>query len=161
MPPSTACAESNSRTRTLVICLGNEHRGDDAFGPRVARCLGSTLEPAARVVAHRGDELALIELWRDQDRVILVDAIAIDRPPGTILHFDVSHGAAPLELGGASTHALGAGGAIEIARALGQLPGKFEIIAVAGSRFDLGAPLTPEVASGVDTVVRQLRSTFR
>lgn len=143
----------------LVVCLGNEHRGDDAVGLLVADQLKE--EPAIDVVAHRGDGLALIELWCDRQRVILVDAITIDRAPGSLLYFDVSNQAIDLELGGASTHAFGPGGAIELARTLGQLPERVEIVAVAARHFAIGASPTEAVTAAVPMAAQRVRELLR
>lgn len=155
MPHSTT--ERIPIEKTLVVCLGNDCRGDDGFGPLVAQRLGKRVGANVEVIAHEGDALSLLDLWQDCGRVILVDAIAIDRAPGTVLHFDLSGAPIPLELGGASTHALGPGGAIEIARILGQLPRRLEIVAVAGSDFGAGTRISAAVAAQVDAVAREIR----
>jgi hydrogenase maturation protease len=141
----------------LVACLGNEHRGDDAFGLLVARRLGAGTA-RAKILAHRGDALSLIDAWRGVDHVIIVDAIASPHPPGTILEFDVSTIPAPLETGGTSSHALGPGGAIAMAHALGDLPARVDVLAVAGRDFAVGAGVSPEVAARVDTVVERIHA---
>lgn len=148
--PATATA--------LVVCLGNEHRGDDGFGPRVAHCLHAGPPVGARVVAHRGDALALIDLWDGCERVILVDAIAASLTPGTVLRFDVSRERAPFELGAPSSHALGAGGAIELARALGRLPRRVEVVAVVAGCYGMGDAPGAEVAAQVEPVARTVRA---
>lgn len=153
--PSTDC---RPRVSTLVICLGNEQRGDDGLGPLVARRLEEEPDPAADVIVHRGDALALIDLWKGRDCVILVDAIAIECAPGSVLRFDLSEHTIPLEFGGTSSHALGPGGSVEIARALGILPRRIEVVAVAADDFDIGDPVSPAVAAQVEPVVRTVRA---
>ena len=150
--------DKKSCATTLVICLGNEHRGDDGFGPLAARRLTAELGSAARVVDHRGDALALIDLWHGCDHVILVDAIAVECAPGTVLCFDLSEHTIPLEFGGTSSHALGPGGSVEIARALGILPRRIDVVAVAADDFDIGDPVSPAVAAQVEPVVRTVRA---
>jgi hydrogenase maturation protease len=145
-----------ARGRALVLCLGNEHRGDDALGPRVARRLGGSVH-GVPVVEHRGDALDLIDLWNGCETVVLVDAVAAAREPGTLIRFDLARAPAPVPLGGTSTHALGAGGAIEMARALGRLPARVEVIGVAGGSFAIGASISPAVAARVDEVAEEVR----
>jgi hydrogenase maturation protease len=45
---------------------------------------------------------------------------------------------------------------IELARALGQLPRSLVLVGISAKRFDLGAPMTPEVERAVAEVVRRL-----
>jgi hydrogenase maturation protease len=140
----------------LVVCLGNQHRGDDAFGVLVARQLDHEL-PRANVLVHGGEPLALIDAWRGFDHVILVDAISTTHPPGTVLEFDLSTTPAPPELVAASTHALGPFAVIEMARALGELPARVDVIAVSGHDFTMGAAVSPAVSTSVGPIARKIR----
>jgi hydrogenase maturation protease len=149
-------AEGHSRARTMVICLGNEHRGDDALGPRVALRLGERVG-GAPVVAHRGNELDLLDLWDGCKNVVLVDALAVAGEAGTVVRFDLARRSVPVDLGAASTHALGPGGVIEVARALGRLPARVELVGVAAGTFAIGAPMTTAVEDRLDEVVEEVR----
>ena len=136
--------------RPLVTCLGNPDRGDDGFGPRVAERLSQTRLVDADVVWHRGDALALIELWQGRVHVVVVDAVLSARPTGVLLHMDVSSDPIPQEMRSASTHALGAGAAIELARTLGRLPARIDVVAACACSFELGSELRPELAQQVE-----------
>src|SRR5512140_2678642 len=126
MPQPPCNREATPCATTLIVCLGNEFRGDDGFGLLVAEHLGGRVGHA-KVIAHHGDALALSDAWRGFDRVIFVDAIAAPEPPGTIRGFDLRSSSAPLELGGTSTHARGPGGVVEMARALDELPARIDV----------------------------------
>lgn len=73
--------------RVLVAGVGNVFLGDDGFGVEVARRLVSAAGlPDGVVVADfgiRGIHLAY-ELLTGYDEVILVDAVPMDEPPGTL-----------------------------------------------------------------------------
>ena len=141
---------------TLVVGVGNEYRGDDGFGIAVADALGTSLAPYAEVTMVRGDGLSLLDLWDGYHRVIIVDAVAVDRPPGTVLAFDVSETGLPTELSGTSTHALGPAGAVEMARNLGTLPPRVEILAAAGACFETGAPMSAPLRAVVAAVAERI-----
>ena len=78
--------------------------------------------------------------------------------PATIHRFDASDAALPLA-SGASTHDLGLSDAIELGRALDLLPARLVVLGIEGRTFELGAPLSPEVARAADDVVAELRGT--
>ncbi|MGH9295403.1 MAG: hydrogenase maturation protease, partial [Acidimicrobiales bacterium] len=70
----------------LVAGIGNIFLGDDGFGPEVARRLESEdLGPEVRVADFgiRGVHLAY-ELLEGYDALVLVDAVDMGEPPGTL-----------------------------------------------------------------------------
>ena len=135
----------------LVIGIGNEHRGDDRAGLLVARALrGLGADDRARIVEHRGDGISLLDVWQGAHDVIVIDAMHTHRPIGAIVHLDASEENPGLALGGQSTHAFGPAEAIEMARVLGRLPPRLEIVAIEGKRFSIGAEISPEVVRAAD-----------
>jgi hydrogenase maturation protease len=139
----------DARRRALVIGLGNAARGDDAAGLIAARRLGG--------VEHEGDALALLDVWDETASAVVIDAVASGAEPGTIHCFDAGAGPLPARLrSSTSTHAIGLGEAIELARALGRLPTRLIVFGIEGERFEAGAALTPAVAEAVDALVRQV-----
>jgi hydrogenase maturation protease len=140
---------------TVVIGVGNLQRGDDAVGRLVARrLLGTT---GARVVEREGEPAAIVEVLGEADRVFLVDAAEFGARPGTVLRLDAGAAALP-DLGVASsTHGLGLVTAIELARALGQLPAQCVVYAVQGGDYRHGAP-SQAVAAAVEAVAQAIRA---
>lgn len=140
----------------LVIGIGNPDRGDDAAGRAVARWLRGVLPPEIGVVEHDGEATSLLAKLECAETVCLIDASASVAPAGTVRRFDVA--AAPLPQGafGMSTHGLGLAEAIELARALGQLPARCIVYAVEGASFGTGEPLSLPVAAAVPEVGRQV-----
>jgi hydrogenase maturation protease len=131
----------------LVIGVGNELRGDDGVGIVAVRRLA---DPAPRLRVDLGEEQndpsALLPRWRGRQAVVLIDAVA--ESPGTIQRFDASRRALPRELRlSTSTHAVGLDEAIELGRALGNLPARVVVYAVGGRCFEAGAGLSTEVAA--------------
>ena len=70
---------------------------------------------------------------------------------------------APLPQGafGVSTHGFGLHEAIELARALGQLPSHCVVYAIEGASFETGAPQSPLVAGAVVEVASRLSAEIR
>jgi hydrogenase maturation protease len=140
----------------LVIGIGNPDCGDDAIGPMVARLLAGQVGPEAAVVERSGDMLGLIEDWAGRDGVVLIDAAAPVTAPGSIHRIDLLRESLPAGLALASTHAFGVADAVEVARALGQLPASLIVYAVEGGRFDPGAPPSAVVITAAETVAARV-----
>jgi len=95
-----------------------------------------------------GDPAQLMEAWAPARRACVVDAMVSGAPPGTVRRFDAAAGPLPAEVLLVSTHALGAGAAIEMGRALGRLPAALVVYGVEGAAFAIGSGLSPAVAAG-------------
>ncbi len=139
----------------VVIGVGNDLRGDDAAGWETVR----RLAPSSSLVLHEhaGDAPGLVSLWGPDDDVVIVDAVVSADPPGTILEIDALAGELPAAVSWATTHGAGVAEGVEMARVLGLLPRSLVVLGISAKRFDLGAPMTPEVERAVDEVVRRLR----
>jgi hydrogenase maturation protease len=144
----------------VVIGVGNALRHDDAAGLEVTCRLRARLHAGENAVRtefavreHEGEPLALIDLWEGAGAVVLVDAIRSGAAPGTIHRVEASHEPIPARLrGSSSTHAVGVGEAIELARALGRLPARVVVYGVEGLYFDAGSGLSEEVQGAIDSL---------
>ncbi len=158
--------ESDHLTTISLIGVGNDFRGDDAAGLAVARKIRNLSLPGIEVLESRGDPGHLIRLWHGAGTTILVDAMHSAAKPGTIRRFEV--GAEPLPAGvfaGHSTHSLGVAEALELARALDQLPARLIVYGIEGKSYTPGAVLSPEVSKAadeaVDRILKDLQSLLR
>jgi hydrogenase maturation protease len=144
--------------RRIVIGIGNPGRGDDGAGHLVVKLLQGALPDGTELVEHDGEPASLLSKIDGISAAFLVDACASGAPEGTVHRFDVA--AAPLPQGafGLSTHGLGLAEAVELARALGQLPSQCIVYAIEGRSFEVGAPLSPRVAAAAADVAQRLRA---
>lgn len=146
--------------RMVVVCVGNELRGDDGAGPAVAARLRA--DAADLDVAVCGQEPSrLLDAWAGADAAVVVDAVSSGAAPGTIHRFDASERALPSTVFRGSTHALGVGEVIELARALGRLPGRVLVYGIEGGRFASGHGLTTEVSEAVEAVAAEVTTEVR
>jgi hydrogenase maturation protease len=143
-------------TRLLIIGIGNPNCGDDAIGPLVAQRLVGRLPPEVTIFDRTGDMLGLIEEWSGRDGVVLVDAAKAVASPGTIHRIDLLRESLPAGMSLASTHAFGLTDAVELARALDQLPARLVVYAVVGERFDPGAPQSPAMSKAAEVVAERV-----
>ncbi len=137
----------------VVIGVGNPDRGDDGAGSEALSRLEGRVPAGVRLVRLSGaDPAQVMEAWAGVERVFLVDAMKSGAPAGTVRRFDAVAAPLPAEVQLFSTHALGAGAAVEMARVLGRLPSALTVYAVEGATFTVGAGLSPAVAAGAAEV---------
>jgi hydrogenase maturation protease len=146
---------STDRREMLVIGVGNRDRGDDAAGPIVCDRLRAADLPGVEVLVVEGSVVDLPLHWGPEDRVVIVDAAAPDGRPGRIREVDALAGRL-LAPGTVSTHTVDVGAAIELARALGQLPAELSVVGIEGASFEFGDGLGPAVDRAVEQVVERI-----
>jgi hydrogenase maturation protease len=142
--------------RRVVLGIGNPDRGDDGAGPAVVRRLRGLLTDETELVEENGEAAALLARLEGAEAAFLVDACASGAPAGSVLRFDAAAAPLPQHTFGLSTHGLGLAEAIELARALRQLPPSCIVYAIEGACFESGAPLTPAVSDAVTEVAQRL-----
>ena len=133
-----------------MIGVGNPLRGDDGVGLLVAQRVRELAGPEVEVLELEGEPSRLIDAWEGADTAAVVDAVSSGAEAGTVMRFEAHEEPLPASLAAFSTHALGLGDAIEIARALGRLPRRLIVYAIEGARFEAGARPSPAVAASVD-----------
>jgi len=142
----------------LIIGVGNEMRGDDGAGIRVARRIREQKLPNLTVLEHSGEGTSLMEAWKHRNQVIVIDAAHSDSPPGTIHRYEIHQKPLPSNLFRFSTHTFGIAEAIELSRALHELPASIIVYGIEAKAFDTGSALSPEVQSAIDFVVDEILS---
>jgi len=146
---------SRSPSLPLIIGIGNEYRCDDAAGLIVARRLKERLAGSFTVLEQSGDGAALMEAWQGAETVIIIDAVMSGAAPGTIHRFDASAQPLPKDAFRCSTHAFGVAEAIELSRALSELPQSLVVYGIEGKKFAAGVGLSSEVEKAVGEVARR------
>lgn len=136
----------------LVVGCGNELRGDDAAGPRLARQVAEWKVPGVRVrdVQQLLPELA--DEFARADRVIVIDASAEEQ--GSAVEFRaLEPRAGPQALG----HVGDVPWLLAVARELfGRAP-PCTLVALRAEQFELGAPLSEGMRAAMDEALEQLR----
>jgi hydrogenase maturation protease len=146
-----------NRHPILIIGVGNAYRGDDAVGLRIAQDIKKKSPDHVNVIEQSGDGISLMDSWKDSDAVILIDAVHSGAQPGTIHRFDVHTQTIPTKFFHYSTHAFGVAEAIELARALKQLPQNLIVYGIEGKCFEAGIGLSLEVEKAVEKVMLRVK----
>jgi hydrogenase maturation protease len=139
-----------------VIGIGNEFRGDDAAGLIVVRQLKENSPAKVNFLEQNGEATALMDAMKQKSAVILVDAVQSGAEAGTIHRYDASEKSMPAEFLRCSTHNFSVHDAIEMARALEQLPPQLIVYGIEGSHFEPGAELSPSVQIAVANAAEQI-----
>ncbi|MFF0745438.1 hydrogenase maturation protease [Streptomyces sp. NPDC004111] len=171
----------SARPRIAVIGVGNEFRRDDGVGPAViarlrtryakrgagpdfaggvadedAAFAGRTTPAEPDFAVCDGEPARLIGLWEGADLAFVVDAAhAHPAVPGRVHRLELD-AVTPDRPSGTSSHGLGLGEAVELARILGRLPSRLVVYAVEGGDTGHGPGLSPAVASAAVTVARRI-----
>jgi len=136
----------------LVIGYGNELRGDDGIGPRVAEVVAATNYPDVRVVRcfQLVPELAA-DLAQVQ-RVIFVDGVAEARKTAVEVR-----SLSPAETTDWSTHVADPRTLLALAQALyGRMPEAWYVL-VSGENFDFGEGLSSAACDNVQKAGERIR----
>ncbi|MFF4888485.1 hydrogenase maturation protease [Micromonospora chersina] len=153
--------------RILVAGIGNIFLGDDAFGVEVVRNLRDAVIPPGVDVSDygiRGMHLAYDLLDGRHDVLVMVDALPLDEPPGTLAVIQVDlddpgwtlRPADVLEAPAADAHGMDPESVLRLLRSLGGTVDRVLVVgcrpAVLDERMGLSAP----VAAAIDEAVRMV-----
>ena len=131
--------------KTRVIGIGNPLRQDDGAGPACVALLRQYPLPEDVEALDAGEAgLALVGLLADCDLAIVVDATRMGAPPGTVRRFGMDAlrtGETELAEG---VHAR-AGTALRMAKALGQLPSRVDLVGIEPESMGWGVGLSAVV----------------
>lgn len=170
---------STRERRIVVIGTGNPCRGDDAVGVAFSRRIRRSVPDGVTVLELDGEAASLIDAWTGADAVILVDGVRTGHPGGTtprrdtlrprdgsrkvatggpgetarVYRFEAHRNPLPAELFRFSTHAMGVAEAVELTRALGEMPPSLVIYGIRGDQFEHTTELSPEVDTACNEVV--------
>ena len=146
--------------RTRVICFGNDVMCDDGAGIHVAQALRERLMEESReadVVESAVAGYALLDLMKDWDRIVMVEAVKLpDLRPGEVVRLDPRHDATQLRL--CSARDAGIKEILDIGRKLGHhMPDEVVLFAIQGEELcAFGKDLSPPVQNAVPKVVEEI-----
>lgn len=141
------------KAKTLIIGIGNEYRADDAVGLHVARELARLGPPGCLIKELSGEGSQLMNAWRDHRRVILVDAVRSSARPGTVHRVNVLEEELSDNRINLSAHTISLPEAVNLARALKELPEQLLVFGIEGVKFEPGIGLSDEVRQAADHLV--------
>lgn len=147
---------ANKKKNVLIIGVGNRFRHDDGVGPYLIERLKKTLAGSADLVERSGEGAELMETWKNYSTVYLIDAVSSGKKPGTLHHFNATQQKLPQNFFHYSTHAFSIAEAIELARALNELPNQLIVYGIEGKNFTSGEGLSKKVEEAARVVEQSL-----
>lgn len=143
--------------KTLVLGLGNILLSDEGVGVHVIRLLRERYQFPQEVEILDGGTLALdlLPYVEDADRLLMVDAVQMDAPPGTVTRLEGEEVPAVLNLK-YSPHQMGVSDLLAAARLMGRYPAELVLWGIQPASMDVGLELSPAVAAQVETVVQNV-----
>lgn len=141
----------------LVLGLGNVLLGDDGLGAAALARLERGYYLPAGVRFEEGGTLglSLLGLVAEARHLILVDAVRVDGPPGTLVRLDgESVPAAVRER--LSPHQVGVADLLDAARLTDCCPSDITLLGLVPETIDLGIKLSPAVEAKLDELVQAI-----
>jgi hydrogenase maturation protease len=134
-----------SQTETLLICIGNDYRQDDRVGLFIGRQLKLKGLNGVQIVENSGDSMAMMDAWKNERTVILVDAVHSGQPAGTIYYFNAIADRLPEDIFAVSSHDISIPECITLSRSLDILPEKLIFYGIEGEDFGRGQQMSVAV----------------
>ncbi|PLX94811.1 MAG: hydrogenase [Desulfuromonas sp.] len=141
-----------------IIGIGNPLMGDDGLGiTAIERLRAVDLPQAVELIDGGTGGLTLLHLMEGATKVIFIDAVVMQLPPGSIRRIDdllPRLTAAPEQL---SLHETGLAAALALGESLEMLPPQLVLFGVEPQEVAPSLELTPAVSSILPELVEQVR----
>lgn len=146
----------------LVVGIGNVLLRDEGVGVTVVRELERRvaegrldLLPGTRLVDGGTLGLDLLPLLSSTSMLVLVDAVNLGRPPGSVIV--IRDGAIEGTLAGhVSPHQVGVADLVAAARLIGVFPATASLVGIQPALIEIGLELSADVAAAVDEAVERV-----
>ncbi len=140
--------------KILVLGLGNILLSDEGVGIHAIRLLRERYQFPQEVEILDGGTLALdlLPYVEEADRLLIVDAIQMGAPPGTLVRLEGEQIPAMLSLK-YSPHQIGLGDVLALAKLRGRCPSEIVLWGVQVASLEAGLELSPAVAAKLETLI--------
>ena len=148
---------TGSDTPTLVVGLGNPLMTDDGIGLAALARLDSEWELPAGVELVDGGiwGLRLLPEIEDAGRLLLIDAIDVDRTAGEVIVLEIEE--IPMFLSAKlSPHQVGVRDVLALAALRGRLPADTVAMGIQPARIEMGTEISAEAQSSMDALLERI-----
>lgn len=143
--------------KTLIMGLGNILLSDEGAGVHVVHLLRERYRFPQDVEVLDGGTLALdlLPYVEETQRLLIVDAVQMDAPAGTVARLEGESIPSVLSLK-YSPHQMGLSDLLAAARLLGRSPTEIVLWGVQPASLEVGLELSPTVAAQVEVLVQNV-----
>jgi hydrogenase maturation protease len=145
-----------------VLGLGNVLMGDDGLGPVAVRAFEAeyVVPPDVQLIDLGTPGLDLLPWLADVDRVILVDTVKSDQPPGTVRLYEKADLLRYAPVARIGPHDPGVKEALHALEFAGRAPRDVALIGVVPESTAMGFALTPTIQAVIPTVLLAIEVTL-
>jgi len=155
-PPNTPI-----RSGTTVLGIGNPIMGDDGIGiVLLGELMAAELERPVEFVDGGTIGMSLLPLVEDAGSLLILDAVATDGPPGTLVHLTGDQ-LPRLIRAKISAHQVGLLDALAGARLRATEPDRIAVVGITPADIHIRLGLTPVVSASIGRAVELARTVLR
>ena len=149
----------NRKDKTVaVLGVGNLLMGDEGFGVHVIHHLQESCRFPETVSLHDVGTAGIYlgPVLEENDRVMVVDVLKSERPPGTLVYLDTDDVATRNIQSAMSPHQLGILEMLDLCRLRGRVPQQVEFLCAVPDQIALGLELSETLQSRVEMISREI-----
>ncbi len=145
--------ERNSSPNIIILGVGNLLLSDEGVGVHVANeLMKMDLSPEVSVVEGGTDGFSLLNIITEADRLIIIDAVKGDAPPGSIYRFDIGEVQNSPFGFKTSVHQIGILEVLDLSNLIGKTP-HTTVIGIEPKCLEMGMELSPEIKAKIPRII--------
>jgi len=145
----------NEDKKIGIIGIGNLLNGDDGIGiVLIQKIRKRDLFPNISIFDAGTGGMKVLHLLKDLDRVLIIDAVHMDKKPGEYVFFSPGEVQSMEDSGG--THGSNLIQVLELSKEMGEIPEKIVIMGIQPKRTDIGEDMSEEVESRIEEMLDNL-----
>jgi len=147
-----------SSDRLVVMGLGNLLTTDDGVGVHVVKMLSEKklLPDHVEIIDAGTASLDVLELFDENDKIIVIDAVRAGHPPGTLYKFNAREVRSKPKVS-MSLHQMSFLESIHMADLIGKAPKEVTVIGVEPGDMSFSTELSPEIKKKVPEIIRHVK----
>ncbi|MBW1913782.1 MAG: HyaD/HybD family hydrogenase maturation endopeptidase [Deltaproteobacteria bacterium] len=150
--------ESASVGRVVVMGLGNLLVSDDGVGSHVVKILleSKVLPDGIEIIDAGTASLDVLELFNENDKIIVIDAVRAGHPPGTLYKFNARDVRSKPAIS-MSLHQMSLLESLHMADLIGKAPKEVTIIGVEPEDMSYSTELSPGIKEKLPEIIRHVK----
>jgi hydrogenase maturation protease len=146
--------EKSSPPKIVILGVGNLLLSDEGVGVHIANeLLKMNLPPEVSVIEGGTDGFRLLNIITEADRLIIIDAVKGDAPPGSIYRFDIGEVQNSPSGFKTSVHQIGILEVLDLSELIGKTP-HTTVIGIEPKSLEMGMELSPEIKTKIPKIIQ-------